>query len=335
MTGAMTADEPRPFLVLCRRHDGTERTFNRYAMRERAESVARALCDVGCAARATVGPDDIELEPHNDRGDAAMSASFTPEQQAVYDAVFAQQKEYGFSDEAARLSALNEVDGFQPLKDRPRRANGVDNARDHDDDHHREDDDDDPIVGQAGPRRWTKRRSTVSPGTSWEMIEPNTESDRVALLLQTLVAFGALVGRGPHYKVEGDEHHANLYVVAVGNTSKGRKGTSLGRVREIFEPVPEWKPHVSGLSTGEGLKYHVRDERTETKPNKHGEIVTEVIDTGVTESGCSYSSPSLPACCESASVTAIRYPRRCARPGRAATCERSPRTIRSSRPART
>ena len=39
------------------------------------------------------------------------------------------------------------------------------------------------------------------------MVEPNTESDPAAILIQFLVSFGALVGRGPHYRVEGDEHH--------------------------------------------------------------------------------------------------------------------------------
>jgi hypothetical protein len=112
-------------------------------------------------------------------------------------------------------------------------------------------------------------------------IEPNTEADPAAILLQFLVHFGALVGRGPHYRVEGDEHHANLYAVLVGDTGKGRKGTSASRVRQPFERIPEWKPAVSGLSSGEGLKYAVRDAREETKQNKHGELVTEVVDEGV------------------------------------------------------
>jgi hypothetical protein len=116
-----------------------------------------------------------------------------------------------------------------------------------------------------------------------QMIEPNTESDPAAILVQSLVAFGSLVGRGPHYRVEGDEHHANLYAVLVGDTGKGRKGTSAGRVRQPFERIPEWKPPVSGLSSGEGLKYHVRDAREETKANKAGELVTEVVDEGVSD----------------------------------------------------
>jgi len=113
------------------------------------------------------------------------------------------------------------------------------------------------------------------------MIAPHTEADPTALLVQFLVAFGALVGRGPHYRVEGDEHHANLYVLMIGATAKGRKGTSWGRVREVFELIPGWKPHVSGLSSGEGLKYHVRDPREETTTNRRGELVTEQVDAGV------------------------------------------------------
>jgi hypothetical protein len=99
-------------------------------------------------------------------------------------------------------------------------------------------------------------------------IEPQTEADEAAVLLQILVSFGALVGRGPHVRVEGDEHHGNLFALIVGDTAKARKGTSWGRVREIFAKiVPEtgepfsigWPKVVDGLSSGEGLKWAVRD----------------------------------------------------------------------------
>lgn len=115
------------------------------------------------------------------------------------------------------------------------------------------------------------------------LIEPNTESDPAAILIQFLVAFGALVGRGPHYRVEGNEHYTNLYILMIGATSKSRKGTSWGRVRSIFERIPDWKPHVSGLSSGEGLKYHVRDPREDTKQSNAGELVTAIVDEGVTD----------------------------------------------------
>jgi hypothetical protein len=51
----------------------------------------------------------------------------------------------------------------------------------------------------------------------------------------------------------------------------------------VFERIPDWKPHVSGLSSGEGLKYNVRDAREGTKRNKNGELVTEVVDEGVAD----------------------------------------------------
>lgn len=40
---------------------------------------------------------------------------------------------------------------------------------------------------------------------------------------------------------------------------------------------------MSGLSSGEGLKYHVRNAREETRRNKKGELVTEIVDEGVTD----------------------------------------------------
>jgi hypothetical protein len=97
-----------------------------------------------------------------------------------------------------------------------------------------------------------------------------------------LVAFGALVGRGPHVLVENDQHHTNLFAVLVGGTSKGRKGTAWGRVKEIFSQVSDWPGTVTGLSSGEGLKYHVRDEVIKTVTSqKTGESKDKCIDEGV------------------------------------------------------
>jgi hypothetical protein len=72
-------------------------------------------------------------------------------------------------------------------------------------------------------------------------IEPHIEADPVALLIQLLVYFGCAVGRGPHYQVEGDRHYTNMFAVLVGASGKGRKGTSAGRIRQLFEVAdPEW-----------------------------------------------------------------------------------------------
>jgi hypothetical protein len=93
-------------------------------------------------------------------------------------------------------------------------------------------------------------------------IAPHTEADPVAILAQYMVAAGNAIGRGPHYRVEGDRHGPNLFAVLVGVTAKGRKGTSWGRVRQVMEIAdPSWTSERihSGLSSGEGVIWAVRD----------------------------------------------------------------------------
>lgn len=100
------------------------------------------------------------------------------------------------------------------------------------------------------------------PGDVVRAIAPNTEADPVAILAQYLVAAGNAIGRGPHYRVEGDRHGPKLFAVLVGVTAKGRKGTSWGRVRQVMEIAdPSWNRErvLSGLSSGEGVIWAVRD----------------------------------------------------------------------------
>jgi hypothetical protein len=100
------------------------------------------------------------------------------------------------------------------------------------------------------------------PGEVVRTIGPHTEADPVAILAQYLVATGNAIGRGPHYRVEGDRHGANLYAILVGETAKARRGTSWGRVRQIMAVNdPTWaagRVHT-GLSSGEGVIWAVRD----------------------------------------------------------------------------
>jgi hypothetical protein len=92
-------------------------------------------------------------------------------------------------------------------------------------------------------------------------VEPHTEADPEAILVQLLVAFGNAVGRTPFYAVEADHHHGNLFVVLIGDTAKARKGTSWGHARRILaEADPDWEPRImGGLSSGEGLIAQVAD----------------------------------------------------------------------------
>jgi hypothetical protein len=114
-------------------------------------------------------------------------------------------------------------------------------------------------------------------------IEPHSEADRIAILIQFLTLVGNVMGRTAYYQVEGDRHHANLFAVLVGDSAKARKGTSLGRVRSIMKEVDQsWADDrlKGGLSSGEGLINEVRDERREWNKKDRCE---EIVDPGVAD----------------------------------------------------
>ena len=117
------------------------------------------------------------------------------------------------------------------------------------------------------------------PGDVVRAFEPHTEADPVAVLANLLCAFGNVIGRGPFARVGTTEHHLKLFTGLVGETAKGRKGESWGPVKTLMEAVdPGWASErvMGGLSSGEGLIYHVRDEaRGERKDEE------VVLDPGV------------------------------------------------------
>jgi Protein of unknown function (DUF3987) len=114
-----------------------------------------------------------------------------------------------------------------------------------------------------------------------QTIRPHTEADPVALLIQTLTMAGNVIGRLPHYRVESDYHRANLFAVLVGDSAKGRKGTSLGRIRSIVKVADEtWSDDriKGGLSSGEGFINEVRDPEQKYNTEDH---CFEIVDPGV------------------------------------------------------
>jgi len=122
-----------------------------------------------------------------------------------------------------------------------------------------------------------------------KMIEPQTEADPAALLIQILTATGNIIGANPFFQVEADKHYLKLFPVLVGETSKGRKGTSLGYMKHIFRQIDlGWALGCikSGLSSGEGLIWQVRDEIKKREPIREksrvtGEYQEYVFDPGI------------------------------------------------------
>jgi hypothetical protein len=119
-------------------------------------------------------------------------------------------------------------------------------------------------------------------------IGPHTEADPAALLFQFLDVFGNIVGRRPHFTAEADRHAVNLFTVIVGATSKGRKGSSFGRVRSVADGIDrEWSGAriQQGLSSGEGLVWAVRDPIEKQEPIRENKRIvayeTVTTDFGV------------------------------------------------------
>lgn len=110
-------------------------------------------------------------------------------------------------------------------------------------------------------------------------ILPETEAHPALLLTDFLVRFGAAAGRNWYVVADGAKHFPNLFAVFVGKSSKARKGTASQRSSELFNTVEayakqekallkdEQNPAMtrfqaterSGLSSGEGLIWNVRD----------------------------------------------------------------------------
>lgn len=120
-------------------------------------------------------------------------------------------------------------------------------------------------------------------------IEPYTEADPAAVIISVLTMFGNAIGRKPYFIAGDAEHATNLFALIVGETDSGRKGTATESPRRIIGAADEtWKCRVrSGLASGEGIIHHVRDERSQRRKVRKGELgdsdgmVEELVDPGV------------------------------------------------------
>ena len=113
------------------------------------------------------------------------------------------------------------------------------------------------------------------------LVQPHTEADPSWMLLAFLAYAGNVFGRRAYIKRDG-YHHPNLYVCGVGSTSAGRKGTALFLVEQFFKGIDDdWLKSIqSGLSSGEGLIWCVRDPIYKREANSHQEVL---VDPGVSD----------------------------------------------------
>jgi hypothetical protein len=118
----------------------------------------------------------------------------------------------------------------------------------------------------AEPDKWPVLPHAALHGLAGDIVKtigPHTEADPVAILIQALAASGNIVGPEPHCRVGATRHGLNFNPVLVGETSRGRKGTSWHEVMGLFLPIDSgWtKDRVTtGLSSAEGLIAEVKDD---------------------------------------------------------------------------
>lgn len=112
----------------------------------------------------------------------------------------------------------------------------------------------------------------------------HTEAVPATLAINTLARFCAVVGRDPYITIGDDYRSLRLFVLIIGPTGVGRKGTSAQLPERIFRGVEEclrsWRPSLlplryeTAVSSGEGLVWMTRD------PIVKGD---ELIDEGVAD----------------------------------------------------
>lgn len=122
-------------------------------------------------------------------------------------------------------------------------------------------------------------------------IAPHTEAPRAPLLINFLAGIANLIGPEPHARVGATCHSLKINELVVGETATGCKGSGLSPIQQLMGRVdPDWARDCVkfGLTSGEGLIYHVRDPRSERQPVKQkgrstGEYEEVVIDHGVAD----------------------------------------------------
>ncbi len=143
------------------------------------------------------------------------------------------------------------------------------------------------VDGKPAETPWPVLDAAALQGLAGEIvraIDPFTEADPVAVLVQLLAFVGCAIGREPHFTVEHTPHPVKLFAALVGATAKGRKGQSTSSVKHIFKQAfPDFVSGriKGGLSSGEGLIWQVRDPIYEKqRDRKTGQEQEVMVDEG-------------------------------------------------------
>jgi hypothetical protein len=124
-------------------------------------------------------------------------------------------------------------------------------------------DDEHPVIIRTWPSPPDDAVWYGPAGRLAQAVDPFTEADPIGVLVQTLVAFGNMIGRQPFFQVGATRHYTNLFACTAGPTAMGRKGTAWDIVKMAMSYCdPDWvlTRVTGGLVSGEGLIWEVRDK---------------------------------------------------------------------------
>ena len=108
-------------------------------------------------------------------------------------------------------------------------------------------------------------------GEAVRAIAPYTEADPAAIMATLIAYCGALVGPEPWCEMSGIKTNAAIFVLLVGETAKGRKGTSHHAAKALLGQLDKVR-NLAGLGSGEGI---VTELAAEDADNRHVMIVEE------------------------------------------------------------
>lgn len=154
-------------------------------------------------------------------------------------------------------------------------------------------------IASTWPQRFQPEALHGLAGDIVQTLDPHTEADPAAVLIQFLAGFGNAIGRSAYFRAGADRHYPNLFAVLVGKSSRGRKGSSLSQIMELLKVADEeWATNrvQSGLASGEGLIWAVRDpiEKEEPIRSKDKTITgyqTVVEDPGIADKRLMVTEP--------------------------------------------
>jgi hypothetical protein len=124
------------------------------------------------------------------------------------------------------------------------------------------------------PPAWPRMDDTAFyglPGRVVRTLEPHSEADPAGLLLSFLAAAGCAVGAAPHASADAQQHPARLNTVLVGETSRGRKGTTWAQIERVLrhaDPGLTERRVIGGLGSGEALIAAVADSSDDTATDR-------------------------------------------------------------------